>query len=471
MAFIGLLLGEQLDFPGEEFQRLSPVDGSSLRPWTEVAPGVLDPLITQLKTLNLSAEADLKARSAALLQLASDLERDAASLARLITMETGCPVAQSEVLQVQSAVALIRSLVEQASEFAFTEERVGARGGKVRIDRLPIGIALGVVPCNVPIFLACLKLATALLSGCPVVLKPSPENVDSMALFSRYLARMDLPTGAVNLVLGGRVLGDQLVRNDVFRKVSFTGSSASGLAVAKLCAQRFARVTLELGGKSSAILLDDVDFTAVKDQLWLAMLQNNGQVCGAQSRVLIPKSRAPELRSALSEMFEETVVGDPRSPETGIGPVVTAEAANRIRNTCNEATSQGALLLSGTREEPQESATVPPRLYEVKDSVAEIWNEELFGPIACLRVYDTEEEAAGWANESRYGLSGSVWSGDANRALGIAQQLKTGSVAVNSKKILDFVAPFGGWGQSGIGRELGEDGFRSYLETRTILLP
>ena len=471
MAFIGLLLGEQLDFPGEEFQRLSPVDGSSLRPWTEVAPGVLDPLIATLKTLNLSAEADLKARSAALLQLASDLERDAASLARLITMETGCPVAQSEVLQVQSAVALIRSLVEQASEFAFTEERVGARGGKVRIDRLPIGIALGVVPYNVPIFLACLKLATALLSGCPVVLKPSPENVDSMALFSRHLARMDLPTGAVNLVLGGRVLGDHLVRNDVFRKVSFTGSSASGFAVAKLCAQRFARVTLELGGKSSAILLDDVDFTAVKDQLWLAMLQNNGQVCGAQSRVLIPKSRAPELRSALSEMFEETVVGDPRSPETGIGPVVTAEAANRIRNTCNAATSQGTLLLSGTREEPQESATVPPRLYEVKDSVAEIWNEELFGPIACLRVYDTEEEAAGWANESRYGLSGSVWSGDANRALEIAQRLKTGSVAVNSKKILDFVAPFGGWGQSGIGRELGEDGFRSYLETRTILLP
>ena len=471
MAFIGLLLGEQLDFPGAERQRLSPVDGSSLRPWTEVAPDVFDPLIAQLRTLNLSAEADLKARSAALLQLASDLERDAASMARLITMENGCPVSQSEALQVQSAIALIRSLVEQASEFTFSEERAGARGGKVRIDRLPIGIALGIVPCNVPIFLACLKLATALLAGCPVVLKPSPENVDSMAFFSRYLARMDLPSGAVNLILGGRALGDHFVRNDLFRKVSFTGSSASGLAVAQLCAQRFARVTLELGGKSSAILLDDVDFTAVKDQLWLAMLQNNGQVCGAQSRVLIPKSRAPELRSALLGMFEETVVGDPRSRETGIGPVVTAAAANRIRNTCTESASQGAVLVSGTREELGESATVLPRLYEVENSVSDVWNEELFGPIACLRVYDTEEEAAGWANESRYGLSGSVWSGDANRALGIAQRLKTGSVAVNSKKILDFVAPFGGWGQSGIGRELGEDGFRSYLEARTILLP
>jgi acyl-CoA reductase-like NAD-dependent aldehyde dehydrogenase len=262
-----------------------------------------------------------------------------------------------------------------------------------------------------------------------------------------------------------------LVRNDVFQKVSFTGSSASGLAVAQLCAQRFARVTLELGGKSSAILLDDVDFTEVKDQLWLAMLQNNGQVCGAQSRVLIPKSRAPELRAALCEMFEETVVGDPRSPETGVGPVVTAAAANRIRNTCTESASQGAVLVSGTREESDESATVPPRLYEVEDSVSDVWNEELFGPVACLRVYDTEEEAAGWANQSRYGLSGSVWSSNTDRALRVAQQLKTGTVAVNSKKILDFVAPFGGWGQSGIGRELGEDGFRSYLETRTILLP
>ena len=471
MAFIGHLLGEQLDFPGEDHQRQSTVDDSSLRPWTEAAPDVFDPLLGQLKTLNLRAEADLTARSAALLQLATDLERDAALLARLITMENGCPNAQSEALQVQSAVALIRSLVDQASEFAFTEVRSGARGGKVRIDRLPIGIALGIVPCNVPIFLACLKLATALLAGCPVVLKPSPENVDSMACFSRYLARMDLPAGAVNFILGGRILGDDLVRNDGFRKVSFTGSSASGLAVAQLCAQRFARVTLELGGKSSAILLDDVDFTEVKDQLWLAMLQNNGQVCGAQSRVLIPKSRAPELRAALREMFEETVVGDPRLPETGVGPVVTAAAANRIRNTCTESVSQGAVLVSGTREESDESATVSPRMYEVEDSVADVWNEELFGPIACLRVYDTEEEAAGWANQSRYGLSGSVWSSNTDRALRVAQQLKTGTVAVNSKKILDFVAPFGGWGQSGIGRELGEDGFRSYLETRTILLP
>ena len=471
MAFIGLLLGEQLDFPGEEHQRRSPVDDSSLLPWTEAAPDVFDPLLGQLRTLNLRAEADLTARSAALLQLATDLERDAALLARLITMENGCPIAQSEALQVQSAVALIRSLVSQASEFAFTEVRSGARGGKVRIDRLPIGIALGIVPCNVPIFLACLKLATALLAGCPVVLKPSPENVDSMACFSRYLARMDLPAGAVNLILGGRTLGDHLVRNDVFRKVSFTGSSASGLEVAQLCAQRFARVTLELGGKSSAILLDDVDFTEVKDQLWLAMLQNNGQVCGAQSRVLIPRSRAPELRAALREIFEETVVGDPRSSETGVGPVVTAAAANRIRNTCTESANQGAVLVSGTREESDESATVPPRLYEVEDSVADVWNEELFGPVACLRVYDTEEEAAGWANQSRYGLSGSVWSSDTDRALRVAQQLKTGTVAVNSKKILDFVAPFGGWGQSGIGRELGEDGFRSYLEPRTILLP
>ncbi len=471
MAFIGFLLGEQLDLPGEELQRRSPVDDSSLLPWIEAAPGVFDPLLWQLRAVNLSAEADLKARSAALLQLATDLERDAAGLARLITMENGCPVAQAEALQVQSAIALIRSLVEQASEFPFAQERTGARGGKVRIDRLPIGTALGIVPCNVPIFLACLKLATALLAGCPIVLKPSPENVDSMACFSRYLARMDLPAGAVNLILGGRSLGDHLVRNDVFRKVSFTGSSVSGLAVAKLCAQRFARVTLELGGKSSAILLDDVDFNEVKDQLWLAMLQNNGQVCGAQSRVLIPRSRAPELRSALLEMFEETVVGDPRSPETGVGPVVTTVAANRIRNTCTESASQGAVLVSGAKEESDESATVPPRLYEVENSVADVWNEELFGPIACLRVYNTEEEAARWANESRYGLSGSVWSSDANRALGMAQRLKTGSVAVNSKKILDFVAPFGGWGQSGIGRELGEEGFRSYLETKTILLP
>ena len=185
MAFIGHLLGEQLDFPGEDHQRQSTVDDSSLRPWTEAAPDVFDPLLGQLKTLNLRAEADLTARSAALLQLATDLERDAALLARLITMENGCPNAQSEALQVQSAVALIRSLVDQASEFAFTEVRSGARGGKVRIDRLPIGIALGIVPCNVPIFLACLKLATALLAGCPVVLKPSPENVDSMACFSR----------------------------------------------------------------------------------------------------------------------------------------------------------------------------------------------------------------------------------------------------------------------------------------------
>ena len=471
LATIGLFCGERPDFPGAERQRQSPVDGSNLSVWTEPKPNACDPLINQLTELDLRAEADLQSRSAALLYLASELERDAGLLAGLVTMENGCPTAQSEALQVHSAVALIRSLVDQAERFAFTEERPGARGGTVRIERMPIGVALGIIPSNVPIFLACLKLSTALLAGCPVVLKPSPENADSMAQFSEHLGGMDLPAGAVNLILGGRALGDHLVHNSVFRKVSFTGSSASGRAVARVCAERFARLTLELGGKSSAILLEDVDFEHVKEQLWLAMLQNNGQVCGAQSRVLVPKSRAAELRSKLRLMFEETIVGDPRSSDTEIGPVVSAAAASRIRSTCMTSLAQGAVLVNDLVGECEESPTVFPRLYDVQSARPEIWNEELFGPVACMRVYETEDQAIAWANQSTYGLSGSVWSSDTDRALQVAHKLNTGTVSVNSKKILDFAAPFGGWGHSGIGRELGEDGFHSYLEAKTILLP
>ncbi len=408
-------------------------------------------------------------RVAALRELAERLEADAATLAPLITRENGCPSRQAESLQVSSAVGMLRAMADIGEEFKFEHWRTGTRGGRVLVQKVPIGVSLGIVPWNVPIFLAAAKLASALLAGCPLVLKPSPENAASMTRFAEHIAALALPAGAINVLIGDGSLGAYLVAHPAVAKVSFTGSTETGRRVAESCARRIARCTLELGGKSAAVLLDDVNVDEVREQLFLAMLQNNGQVCGAQSRVLVPRSRYDDLRAALAGLFEELKLGDPSQPDTDIGPVAGARHAARIAALCEATESSGGQLVNTLKPLPAGGAFIAPRLYEAITPAHRLWKEEVFGPVIALAAYDNEAEAVALANDSPYGLSGSVWSADPERALDLARMLRTGTVGINSKKILDFGAPFGGFGESGIGREFGPEGIDTYLETKSIL--
>ncbi|GAB5413492.1 MAG: aldehyde dehydrogenase [Congregibacter sp.] len=461
------LAGSWQEIPGIESLRPSPVDGSELVHVEADLARVMDllPALAELPEIACPPEQ----RIAALCQLADALEADAPRFAAMLTMENGCPSAQSEALQVRSSVALLRAMATLGERFEFVEERAAFRGGRVRIHRQPVGLALGIVPWNVPLFLAAAKLASSLIAGCPLLLKPSPENAPSMQAFAELVSQLDLPAGAVNIVIGGRELGASLVAHPAFQKVSFTGSTAAGKQVAVACAARMARCTLELGGKSAAVLLDDVRLEDIRSELFLAMLQNNGQVCGAQSRVLLPASRYAELRDGLVALFESLKLGDPREPDTQVGPLMSAGQASRVHELCDQGEQAGARLLTQTSG-PDHDAYIAPRLFDQAMDTP-LWSEEAFGPVIVLEAYRDEAQARELANASRFGLSGSVWASDTQRAAAFAGGLRTGTVGINSKKILDFAAPFGGWRESGLGREFGPEGIQEYLEETAVLIP
>jgi aldehyde dehydrogenase (NAD+) len=416
---------------------------------------------------------DIPTRASALRALARLLREDATALAALVTRENGCPSRQAVALQVLSAVALLQSYATLVERHRFEEPRQGFRGGRVLVQKVPVGVSVGIVPWNVPLFLACMKLGPAIAAGCPIVLKPSPENATSAHGLATAIARLDLPPGMVSVLTGGRELGKRLVADPRVAKVSFTGSTAAGREVAAMCAGRFARCTLELGGKSAAIVLDDVDFERALPELLLAMLQNNGQICGAQSRVLLPNSHFERWSQMLADAFKRLVIGDPRREEVDIGPVISAMQRSRVEGALHSALVEGARPLAGGKRptEPGQGYYIEPTLLVDVSRTMAVAREEIFGPVIVALPYDDDEDAIALANDSDYGLSGSVWSSDIERATRIARRMRTGTVGLNSKNILDFGSPFGGVRDSGIGRELGPEGIDAYLEVKSILIP
>ncbi|GAC1377453.1 MAG: aldehyde dehydrogenase [Ktedonobacteraceae bacterium] len=466
--------GEWIEPRSEPTALISPIDEQPFASVRLAGEFEANLALARAEAAQSSAEAlSISARAGLLRALAQMLQEDASALAALVMRENGCPGRQAVGMQVLSAVALLHAYADLVERHRFEEPRQGLRGGRVLVQKVPVGVSVGIVPWNVPLFLACMKLAPALAAGCPIVLKPSPENATSVHALASAISRLDLPPGMVSVLTGGRELGKYLVAEPRVAKVSFTGSTAAGREVAATCASRFARCTLELGGKSAAILLDDVDLERVLPQLLLAMLQNNGQICGAQSRVLLPRSRFKEWSQTLATAFKRLVIGDPRREDVDIGPVVSDAQRSRIESALQTAFAQGArALVGGKRPTEQQRGYYfePTLLVDVSPAMA-VAREEIFGPVIVALPYDSDEDAIALANNSAYGLAGSVWSSDTEHALQIARRIQAGTVTLNSKNILDFGSPFGGMGASGIGRELGPEGIDAYLETKSLLIP
>jgi acyl-CoA reductase-like NAD-dependent aldehyde dehydrogenase len=466
--------GEWIEPRSEPTPLLSPIDEqlfASVRLAGEVEANLA---LERAEAARPSAEAlSISTRASLLRALAQLLQEDAPAIAALVTRENGCPSRQAVGMQVLSAVALLNAYADLVERHCFEEPRQGLRGGRVLVQKIPVGVSVGIVPWNVPLFLACMKLGPALAAGCPIVLKPSPENATSVHAFATAISRLDLPPGMVSILTGGRELGKYLVAEPRVAKVSFTGSTAAGQEVATTCAIRFAHCTLELGGKSAAIILDDVDLGRVLPELLLAMLQNNGQICGAQSRVLLPRSRFKEWSQMLANAFKQLVIGDPRREEVDIGPVVSDAQRSHIESALHTAFEKGARSLVGGKRptEPRQGYYIEPTLLVDVSPTMTVAQEEVFGPVIVALPYDDDDDAIALANNSAYGLSGSVWSSDTEHALQIARRMRTGTVALNSKNILDFGSPFGGMRASGIGRELGPEGIDAYLETKSLLIP
>jgi len=307
----------------------------------------------------------------------------------------------------------------------------------------------------------------------PIVLKPAPETPLDSYLFAEAVIEADLPPGIINIVPAGRENADYLVRHPGVDKVSFTGSTAVGKHIASVCGEQLKRVTLELGGKSAAIVLDDVvlDDTLLNEMV-MSGLMNNGQVCGAQSRILAPQSRYNEVVDALADKVGALVVGDPLDPTTQIGPLVAQRQQERVEGFLEAGKAAGARAVTGGEKTDQETGWyITPTVFADVDNDMKIAREEIFGPVLSVIPYSGEENAIAIANDTDYGLCGSVWTADVDHGAEVAARVRTGTVAINSSMILDFNGPFGGFKQSGLGRELGPEGIAPYTELQTVILP
>ena len=421
-----------------------------LGPWPTTAPG---------------ERADILAAVSAELMANMD------EVADLITLENGAPNVFSRMGQVYAATAVLDYYAGLAREFNFEELRQGMLGPTL-VRREPVGVAVGIIPWNVPLFITMLKMAPALVSGSTIVIKPAPETPLDGNYLAEILERTGLPAGVVNIVPGGREAGEHLVRHPDVDKVSFTGSTLAGRRIGAICGEQLKRVTLELGGKSAAILCDDVNLDDALPLLMPAALMNNGQACVAQTRILAPRARYGEIRDALAEAVGNYAVGDPLDPATECGPLVAERQRDRVEGYIAAGKDEGAtLVVGGGRPEGFDKGWfVEPTLFADVDNSMKIAQEEIFGPVLSLIAYDNDDDAVAIANDSDYGLAGTVFTADTNRGIDIARKVRTGTYGVNAMGTMDFGSPFGGFKASGLGRELGPEGLAAFLEDKTIVI-
>jgi betaine-aldehyde dehydrogenase len=392
-------------------------------------------------------------------------------LAEVITLEMGSPISFSKVGQPLPALMMLNAFLQIANDYAWEETRAGIWGTNVLVRREPVGVVGGIVPWNVPQFAVMAKLAPALISGCAIVLKPSPETPLDAMIMAEMLEEVGVPEGVVSIIPAGREVGEHLVRHPGVDKIAFTGSTAAGRKIAALCGEQLKRVSLELGGKSAAIVLDDADLGATAEGLKLASLMNNGQACVAQSRVLASRARYDDVVAALSTMMSGLTVGDPSDPATDVGPLVARRQQERVEKYIAIGQEEGARVVVGGSGRPaglDKGHYVQPTLFAGATNDMTIAREEIFGPVVTVIPYDDEEDAIRLANQSEYGLAGSVWTNDPAHGMDIARRMRTGTVGVNMY-LMDFIAPFGGYKASGIGREFGREGLELYLEHKAIV--
>jgi acyl-CoA reductase-like NAD-dependent aldehyde dehydrogenase len=359
-----------------------------------------------------------------------------------------------------------------ADTFSFEEPATPTAGGKFGLlVREPVGVVGAIVPWNAPIGLIAHKVAPALLAGCTVVLKASPEAPGEAYVVAEIAESIGLPPGVLNVLTADREVSELLVRDPRVDKITFTGSTAAGRRIASICGERIARCTLELGGKSAAVVLDDMDLGVAAATLAGAECFLSGQVCSSLTRIIVSRSRHDELVDALAASMAQVTIGDPFAKETQMGPLVAERQRDRVLGYIATGVEDGATLAAGGGRPAHldRGWFVEPTVFGNVDNRSTIAQEEIFGPVLSVIPADDERHAVQLANDTIYGLNASVFTHDVDRAREVAGQIRSGTVGHNAFRS-DFGIAFGGFKQSGIGREGGTEGLLPFLETKTVIL-
>ncbi|WP_175716707.1 aldehyde dehydrogenase family protein [Burkholderia anthina] len=418
------------------------------------------------------ARAGGAARARWLLRLAALLERDSDALAELLSVEQGRPLAEMRMMDLPMSIDTLRYFAGWADKLEGRVIPTDGFMGRPTLNytrRTPVGVVGQIIPWNAPLMIAVWKLAPALAAGCPVVIKPSEDTPLAVSRLGELVCEAGLPAGVVNIVHGtGAEVGAALVTHPLVSKISFTGSTEVGRAIAVEAAKSFKRVTLELGGKAAQIVFADADLEQAVPSLMAGMFANQGQTCAAGSRILAHRSIAPALEERLAAAARAIRVGPPSEPGTQMGALINPRHLVRVRAHVEGALAEGAVMLAGDEHVPSGGCFMRPTILGGVHPGMRIAREEIFGPVGMVMPFDTEDEAIRITNDTPFGLSASIWTRNVETAHRVAEKIDAGAVAINAWSPIDARLPWGGIKQSGIGRDLSKAALDSYLEEKLV---
>ncbi|WP_345420551.1 aldehyde dehydrogenase [Pseudonocardia xishanensis] len=412
---------------------------------------------------------DVAERAAVLHRFADEIAKRAGETATAVSTQNGMPIAMAMQVEAVFPEFLLRYFADLARDTPVEERRPGVRGGTTVVTASPVGVVAAIVPWNGPQTQSMLKVAPALAAGCCVVLKPAPETVLDAYLTAQAAEAAGLPPGVLNVVPGNGLVGAHLVGHPGVDKVSFTGSTRAGREIGETCGRLIRPVTLELGGKSASIVLDDADLSSVADAFFDATLALSGQICHLGTRVLAPRSRYREIVDFVSDLASSAPIGSSLDPGTRVGPLVSERQRSRVESYIARGVAEGGRITVGGRRPDGMDAGwfVEPTVFTELDNSTTLAREEIFGPVLTVIPYSDTDEAIAIANDSDYGLGGTVWTTDEERGEAVAKRVETGTIGVNFYAN-DPGAPFGGVKASGIGREFGPEGLRAVQTLKSI---
>lgn len=472
------VLREALD--GRTYPNVNPATEASIGEAPDGGQADADAAIaaarTAFDTSNWSRDHEFRAHC--LRQFHDGLRAEQENLRTILVQEAGVPVALTHSIWLDTMLDAVSYWADLATNYPY-EVQIAARATLAGVTsartvlREPIGVVAAITPWNYSLPSNVFKVSAALAAGCTVVLKPAPDTPWSGTELGRIIAeRTDIPAGVVNVVTGADpLLGAMLVHDPRVDMIHFTGSTGVGKRIMASAADNVTRVCLELGGKSANIILDDADLPSLAAEI-AGVCAHAGQGCALTTRLLLPRSRYEEGVAVARAAFESLRCGDPADPDVIVGPVMNARQRDRILSLIEKGKQEARLLVGGGRPDYMPVGYyVEPTLFCDVDPDATIAQEEIFGPVLAVIPYEDDDDAVRIANNSVFGLSAAVHSGDTGRALDVARRLRTGTVGINGAVWLAADTPFGGQKQSGLGRELGADGFAEFLETKSIALP